>query len=121
MNLKTLVKLRIIVLFRNVQGIKKYQGVRIFTVTTRKSDFFCRWKKALVDDLCRYRVIEHSLKHKILDGEEFIYSGRYFVDEDIERTKTGQNALRLEAKDYKELASKVTRQAKDRKARTCSQ
>ena len=58
----------------SVPRIKKYQGITIFPVTTRKSDFYCRWRKALVHVLCRYRVIEPSLKRKIrLDGEELIY------------------------------------------------
>ena len=48
----------------------------------------------MVDVLCRYRVIEPSLKHKILDGEELIdICERHFADEDTERTKTGQKAL----------------------------
>ena len=42
-------------------------------------------------------MIEPSLKRKILDGEELIYiCEKHFADEDIERTKTGQKALRLE-------------------------
>ena len=91
----------------SVQRIKKYQGITIFTVTTRKSDFYYRWRKALVDVLCRYRVIQHSLKRKIFDGEELIYiCERYFADEDIERTKTGQKALRLEAVPTKNLPAK---------------
>ena len=85
----------------NVQRIKKYQGITIFTVTTRKSDFYCRWRKALVDVLCRYRVIEPSFKCKILDGEELIYiCGRHFADEDIEHMKTGQKALLCVLKQY---------------------
>ena len=77
-------------------------------VTTRKSDFYCRWRKALVDDLCRYHVIEPSLKRKLLDGEELIYiRERHFADDDdIERTKTGQKALRLEAVPTKNLPEK---------------
>ena len=68
----------------SVQRIKKYQGITIFTVTTRKSHFYCRWRKALVDVLCRYRVNERRLKRKILDGEELIYiCERHFADEDI--------------------------------------
>ena len=91
----------------SVQRIKKYQGVTLFTVTTRKSDFYCRWRKALVDVLCRYRVIEPSLKRKILDREQVIYvCERHFADEDIERTKTGQNSLRLEAVPTKRLPAK---------------
>ena len=91
----------------SVQRIKKYQGVTLFTVTTRKSYFYCRWRKALVDVLCRYRVIEPSLKRKILDGEQVIYVyERHFADEDIERTKTGQKSLRLEAVPTKHLPAK---------------
>ena len=91
----------------SVERIKKYQGITIFTVTERKSDFYCRWGKASVDDLWRYRVIEPSLKRKILDGEELIYICEGdFVDEDIERTKTGQKALRLEAVPTKNLPAK---------------
>ena len=79
----------------------------IFTVTTRKSDFYCRWRKALVDVLCRYRVIEPSLKRKILDGEELIFiCERHFADEDIECTKTGHKSLRLEAVPTKNLPPK---------------
>ena len=90
-----------------VQRIKKYQGVTLFTVTTRKSDFYCRWRKALVDVLCRYRVIEPSLKRKILDREQVIYvCERHFADEDIERTKTGQKSLRHEAVPTKNLPAK---------------
>ena len=91
----------------SVQGIKKYQGITIFTVTTRKLDFYCRWRKALVDVLCRYRVIEPSLKRKILDGEELIYiCERYFADEDIERSKTDQKDLHLEAVPTKNFPAK---------------
>ena len=91
----------------SVQRIKKYQGVTLFTVTTRKSYFYCRWRKALVDVLCRYRVIEPSLKRKILDGEQVIYvCERHFTDEDIERAKTGQKSLRLEAVPTKHLPAK---------------
>ena len=91
----------------SVQRIKNSQGIAIFAVTTRKSNFYCRWRKALVDVLCRYRVIKPSLKRKILDGEELIYiCERHSADENIERTKTGQNTLRLEAVPAKNLPAK---------------
>ena len=54
-------------------------------------------------------MIEPSLKRKILDGEELIYiCERHFADEDIERTKTGQKALRLEAVPTKNQQSHKT-------------
>ena len=61
----------------------------------------------MVDVLSRYRVIEPSLKCKILNGEELIYiCGRHFADEDIERTKIGKKTLRLEVAPTKNLPAK---------------
>ena len=57
--------------------------------------------------VCCYSGIEHSIKRKILNGEQVIYvCERHFADEDIERTKAGQKALRLEAVPPKNLPAK---------------
>ena len=66
-----------------VQKIHKYSGIGLFKIPTRKCDFYTEWRNNLNNVISRYRVVDKSLKERIMKGK---VCERHFLPEDIERT-----------------------------------
>ena len=64
-------------------GGKKYKGVSVFTIPTRKCD--AEWGKKLCNVIGTYRTMDSHLKKLIADGKCYICE-KHFKPEDIEFT-----------------------------------
>ena len=64
-------------------GGKKYKGISVFQIPTRKCD--AEWAKKLSDVLATYRTMDAELKKLIADGKCYICE-THFKPEDIEYT-----------------------------------
>ena len=68
-----------------VQRIHKYTGIGLFKITSRKGEFFTRWRNNLINAISRYRVMDKELEERIMEGKVYICE-RHFLPEDIEPT-----------------------------------
>ena len=63
---------------------KKYKGISLFTIPTRKCD--AEWTKKLCDVISLYRAMDAPLKKLIAEGKCFICA-THFKPEEIEYTR----------------------------------
>ena len=81
-----------------VSQTKKYAGVSLFKLPTRKSEFYTAWRKNLLDLLSKYRDMDSSFKKDVMDCKrELFICERHYAEEDIEFTKTGMKTPCLQA------------------------
>eukprot|EP00795_Rhopilema_esculentum_P015307 gene15307-6524_t len=74
----------------------KYSGLGIFQVSTRSSERYVLWRKAVFDVLTKYREEDSNFKQLMASGNVWTCE-RHYKLEDIEFTNTGRKVLRFGA------------------------
>ena len=68
-----------------VSRTAKYKGIGIFQIPMRQDDFHKNWRKEIVNVVSRFRVMDKTLKERVLNGKVYVCE-RHFIDTDIEFT-----------------------------------
>ena len=55
-----------------VSETKKHEGIKLFQITTRKDEFYSKWRKNILDIIKRFRVFDHVFVIRIEKGRAYI-------------------------------------------------
>ena len=65
---------------------KKYKGLSIFQIPTRKDEFYSEWRKSILNVLTKYRSFKQTdLDERVSKGDIYICE-RHYVEDDFEFT-----------------------------------
>ena len=72
----------------HVARTKKYKGISIFQIPTRKDEFYSEWRKNILYFLTKYRSFKQTdLDERISKGDIYICEKHYFEDDFEFRSK----------------------------------
>ena len=69
-----------------VSETPKYDGIKLYRITTRKDSFYSKWREDILAVVKRYRVFDGVFLRRIQNGRAFICDRHYNKEKDFEKT-----------------------------------